>query len=151
MGTGVFVELTSEQLASIGTGGQKVTDTAPPLLDYAFDAAPPQVNGIISADWWMRGKPGAMRGALYSHWLVYTQITSMMGKNTEFDVVCAPEPGNANQMNPSAYNSTVRHAWETSVGWVDTAPPREGSMPQAELERAWAEYYARFLERARKK
>lgn len=113
----------------------------PPLLPNTFEGRPPVANGVVTADWWMVGKPGAQKGALDAHWTQYNMITAMMGGATEFDIVCAPKPDDPVQLDPSHYNSTVRHAWE--LGWC-TQPPGMGQEPTDEIRKQWADYYTRF-------
>lgn len=144
-----MAKITVEIDTDVGTArvlnaDQSATVTTPPLLPNDFAGSPPEFGGIVSADWWMIGKTGAKAGALYSHWTQYNQIASMMGRVTEFEVVCAPEPGNAAQMNPSNFNSCVYNAWEPRVGWVDKAPPQQGNLTDAEIRQQWADYYANF-------
>lgn len=125
-----------------------IAPAAPTLLPYDFDGKPDfDQAGICTADWWMRGKPGCMKGALYAHWQNYKQITTMMGSVTEFDVVCAPDPVNAVEMNPSNYNACVHHAWEPMVGWVKEVPAYlvTPSEVTAEIEAGRAAWYKTFL------
>ncbi len=126
-------------------GNTLVTSAAPPLLDFDFEVGPKIVNGLIAEDFWMVGRTGAQKGALAAHWTQYNQIVTMMGGVTEFDVVCAPNPASAAEMNPSNYNICVHHAWEPRVGWLDEAPPgMDDPDGAAKYAQQWADYYARF-------
>jgi len=128
----------------VNSTGQTATPNAPKLLNFDFNTGPKFAGGLVAEDFWMIGKTGAKKGAIYSQWTQYNQITSMMGHVTEFEVVAPPDPANAASANPSNYNANVYRAWDPQIGWVSEAPPREGQYTPEQLQKMWAEYYARF-------
>lgn len=131
--------------ASPGQGA--IIVPAPKMVAFDFSGAPKfDIHGVVTEDFWMQGKPGAKKGALFAHWNVYFIVTSRMGGANEYDVVCAPDPNDPVQMNLSNYNSCVHHAWEPVVGWVTNPPP--GLEPNAvvtdEIRAGWVAWDKQF-------